>query len=293
MNAPETHPPKSNGRLSGWRLRLYVIIFGSDTPAGKAFDATLFVLIILSVIVVMLESVAGIRAKHHATLTLVEWSFTILFSIEYVLRLLCSPRPARYARSFFGVIDLLAILPTYLNLIFSGTHYLMIIRVLRLLRIFRVFKLARYLTEADTLVRALRASRVKISVFLFSVLTLVTVIGATMYIIEGETSGFTSIPRGVYWAIVTLTTVGFGDVTPQTPLGQFLASIVMILGYGIIAVPTGIVSVELQQATRARRTRRTCQACGLRDHEPDAHFCRQCGAPLDSGEATQHPGEAG
>ncbi|HAV65640.1 MAG TPA: ion transporter [Verrucomicrobiales bacterium] len=273
--------PEEVAALKGWRLRLYVVIFGSDTPAGKAFDVGLFVAIVLSVIVVMLESVAEIRERHHVALYRAEWAFTILFTIEYILRLMCVPRPLRYSRSFFGVVDLLAILPTYVNLLLSGTHYLMIIRVLRLLRVFRVFKLARYLSESQVLIRALRASRVKISVFLFSVVTLVMVIGATMYIVEGEASGFTSIPRSVYWAIVTLTTVGYGDVTPQSPLGQFLASIVMILGYGIIAVPTGIVSVELHEASRRRLPRAICQACGMKDHEADAHFCRQCGAPLE------------
>lgn len=266
---------------NGWRHRLYIIIFGHETPAGKAFDTALFIAIILSVIVVMLESVSEIRAEYHNVLYLAEWGFTILFTVEYVLRLLCVPSPGRYARSFYGIIDVLAILPSYINLFLIGTHYLMIVRVLRLLRVFRVFKLARFLSEADVLVRALKASRVKIFVFLSSVSTLVLVIGATMYIVEGEAHGFTSIPRSVYWAIVTLTTVGYGDITPQTTFGQFLACIVMVMGYGIIAVPTGIVSVELQQAAIKRAPTVVCQACGLRNHEEGANFCRECGALLE------------
>jgi voltage-gated potassium channel len=268
--------------LTGWRHNLYIVIFGHETTAGKAFDSALFIAIILSVIVVMLESVSGIRAKYHNLLYLAEWVFTILFTVEYIFRLLCVPSPGRYARSFFGIIDLLAILPTYINLFLVGTHYLMIVRVLRLLRVFRVFKLAHFLSEADVLIRALKASRVKIFVFLSSVSTLVLVIGATMYIVEGEEHGFTSIPQSVYWAIVTLTTVGYGDVTPQTVFGKFLASIVMIMGYGIIAVPTGIVSVELHQASIKRKPSVVCQACGLRNHEEGANFCRDCGAPLEA-----------
>ncbi|MBI1176115.1 ion transporter [bacterium] len=267
-------------QLTGWRRKWFVIIFGSHTPAGKAFDVALFITIFLSVAVVMLESVATIRARYHEQLQLAEWVFTALFTVEYILRLACVPRPARYARSFFGVVDLLAVLPTYINLLFIGTHYLMIVRVMRLLRVFRVFKLARYLIEADVLIRALQASRAKIFVFLCAVVTTVFVIGATMYIVEGESNGFTSIPRSVYWAIVTLTTVGYGDIAPQTPLGQFLACLVMILGYGVIAVPTGIVSVELQQAAR-RFAKRRCPQCGLAQHEQDAHFCRACGSQLE------------
>lgn len=287
MNNPDRmtekvgHSDDGDGR-NGWRHRLYIVIFGHETPAGKAFDTALFVVIILSVIVVMLESVSEVRAKYHNLLFMAEWVFTILFTLEYFLRLLCVPSPARYARSFFGIIDVLAILPTYINMFLIGTHYLMIVRVLRLLRVFRVFKLAQFLSEADVLIRALKASRVKIFVFLSSVSTLVLVIGATMYIVEGEDSGFTSIPRSVYWAIVTLTTVGYGDITPQTTLGQFLACVVMVMGYGIIAVPTGIVSVELHQATIQRAPTTVCQACGLRNHEKGSNYCRECGALLEA-----------
>lgn len=279
--AKNTVPDENNGSLTGWRHRLYIVIFGHETRAGRAFDAVLFLAIILSVAVVMLDSVSEIRQNHSRLLFAAEWVFTILFTIEYVLRLLCVPSPARYARSFFGIIDVLAILPTYVDLLLVGTHYLMIVRVLRLLRVFRVFKLAHFLSEADVLIRALKASRIKIFVFLCSVSTLVLVIGAAMYIIEGAASGFTSIPRSVYWAIVTLTTVGYGDITPQTTLGQFLACLVMIMGYGIIAVPTGIVSVELHQAAVQRAPAVVCQACGLRNHEQGSNFCRACGAPLE------------
>jgi len=282
--AKNNTPYENGGSLTGWRHRLYIVIFGHQTRAGKAFDAALFVAIILSVVVVMLESVSDIRANHARLLFAAEWGLTILFTIEYVLRLQCVPSPARYARSFFGIIDVLAILPTYVDLflIGIGTHYLMIVRVLRLLRVFRVFKLAHFLSEADVLIRALKASRIKIFVFLCSVSTLVLVIGAIMYIIEGEANGFTSIPRSVYWAIVTLTTVGYGDITPQTTLGQFLACIVMVMGYGIIAVPTGIVSVELHQAALKRKPTVVCQACGLRNHEEGSNFCRECGATLEA-----------
>lgn len=281
MMPRKSEKPANGNNMNRWRHRLYIIIFGHETPAGKAFDTVLFVAIILSVVVVMLESVAEIRARHQALLYYAEWFFTIIFTIEYVLRLLCVPTPVRYARSFFGVIDLLAILPTYIDLFLTGTHYMMIVRILRLLRVFRVFKLARFLSEADILIRALKASRAKIFVFLCSVVTLVFVIGATMYIVEGEENGFTSIPKSVYWAIVTLTTVGYGNITPQTTLGQFLASIVMIMGYGIIAVPTGIVTAELHQAVAKRLPKTICQACGLRNHEEGSNFCRECGAPLE------------
>src|SRR4028119_2026357 len=243
---PATEVPASSGR----RARLHEIIFEADTRAGRFFDFALIWLILLSVVTVILESVRHVREQYGELLYVLEWLFTILFTIEYVLRLLSVRRPLRYATSFFGVVDLLAIIPTYLSIFVPGSHYLLIIRVLRLLRIFRLLKLAEYITEAATLRRALRASQRKISVFLSVVVLLVIIIGAVMYVIEGEEHGFTSIPVSIYWAIVTLTTVGYGDLSPRTPFGQLLASIVMVIGYGIIAVPTGIVSVELAQAAR-------------------------------------------
>lgn len=236
----------------------------------------------LSVAAVVLESVAGIRAQHGALLRQVEWVFTILFTVEYVVRLWCVSRASRYARSFFGVIDLLAILPTYLAVLLPGGQVLTVVRILRVLRVFRILKLGQYVGEARLLGTALRASRVKITVFIFTVVTLVVVLGSVIYLIEVRqpTSGFTSIPVAMYWAVVTLTTVGYGDVAPVTPLGQGLAACIMIMGYGIIAVPTGIVSVELAQASRAVRAEKRCPGCGLESHETDARFCRLCGDTL-------------
>ena len=266
----------------GWRARLHEIIFEADTPAGRLFDFALIWLILLSVATVVLESVRRVREQYGILLYVLEWSFTVLFTVEYVLRLMSVRRPLRYATSFFGVVDLLAIIPTYLSIFVPGSQYLLVIRILRLLRVFRLLKLSEYVTEADTLRRALRASRRKISVFLSAVVLLVIIIGALMYVVEGEEHGFTSIPISVYWAIVTLTTVGYGDLSPRTPLGQILASIVMIIGYGIIAVPTGIVSVELAHAVRDQQkvSRRSCPECSTEGHDPDAHCCKYCGANL-------------
>lgn len=263
------------------RARLNEIIFESNTTAGRLFDLVLIWLILLSVATVILESVRSVRQQYGDLLYALEWLFTGLFTLEYVLRLLSVRRPLRYATSFFGVVDLLAIIPTYLSIFVPGSQYLLVIRILRLLRVFRLLKLSEYITEADTLRRALRASQRKISVFLSAVMLLVIIIGALMYVIEGEEHGFTSIPVSVYWAIVTLTTVGYGDLSPKTPLGQILASIVMIIGYGIIAVPTGIVSVELAQAVRQQTVAsQSCSACGAEGHDYDARFCKYCGADL-------------
>lgn len=267
------------------REKLYRIIFKTDTPAAKAFDVWLLWAIGLSVIVVMLDSVESIHSQFPVLLYRVEWVFTLIFTLEYLVRLYCVRNRHKYALSFFGVIDLLAILPSYLNLVVDGAQYLMVIRILRLLRVFRVFKLVRYLDEMSLLILALRASRAKITVFLGAVITVVVVIGASMYVIEGADHGFNNIPTGVYWAIVTLTTVGYGDLAPQTPLGKFIASFIMIMGYGIIAVPTGIVSVELQEATRKRRDHKKCDECGLEGHEIDAFFCKRCGHGLKSTQA--------
>lgn len=264
----------------GWRVTLFEIIFEADTPAGKWFDIVLIICILLSVITVMLDSVGSIRAKHGDLLYAVEWFFTILFTVEYIFRLLCIGKPVRYAVSFFGIVDFLAILPTYMSLLFFGSRYLLTVRVLRVLRIFRVLKLGHHTKEAAVLKKALYASRRKILVFLSVVLTLVVIIGSLMYVIENQQNGFTSIPRSVYWAIVTLTTVGYGDISPETGPGQFLAAIVMILGYSIIAVPTGIVTVELSRVHTQQSSCQACSNCSAEGHDPDAKFCKYCAAKL-------------
>lgn len=264
--------------LPGWRGRLNDIIFGAESRLGKLFDIVLIIVIMLSVLTVMAESVRGIRAEYPGTLAALEWLFTILFTIEYILRLLCAARPIKYATSFFGVIDLLATIPTYLSLLLPGAQFLVVIRLLRILRVFRVLKLARFLSEADILMRALRQSRHKILIFVSFVLTLVVILGSLMYLIEGYENGFTSIPRSIYWAIVTLTTVGYGDISPQTDMGQVLASIVMIMGYAIIAVPTGIVTAEMVASARA--SQRFCAACHSGGHDQDATYCKHCSEPL-------------
>ncbi|MGI9056541.1 MAG: ion transporter [Pyrinomonadaceae bacterium] len=265
---------------ANWRRKLHEIIFEADTPAGRAFDVTLIGAIILSVLVVVLDSVNSIQEKYGSFLYIAEWTFTILFTIEYVLRLISVRKPWRYALSFFGLIDILSILPTYLSLFFPGLQYLLTVRILRLLRVFRIFKLSEYISEAQTLTTALKASAKKIGVFLLAVLTLVTVIGSIVYVIEGEENGFTNIPTSIYWAIVTLTTVGYGDLSPKTPLGQFFASIVMILGYGIIAVPTGIVTVELGRTVAKQFSTQVCQNCHSEGHDADAVYCKYCAAHL-------------
>jgi voltage-gated potassium channel len=272
---------------AAWREELRLIIFEADTPAGKAFDVSLLIAIVASVAAVMLESVASIRADYGGLLRGAEWVFTLLFTVEYALRLLSVPRAWRYARSFYGVVDLLAIAPTYLSVLFPGAQSLLVIRALRLLRVFRVFKLGRFLGEANLLTVAVRGSRHKVIVFLGTIIVLVTILGTAMYLIEGEEHGFTSVPLSVYWAIVTMTTVGYGDIAPQTVAGQMLASVVMILGYSIIAVPTGIVTAELVDAAyRARPpTTRTCPHCMSEGHEAGARFCKDCGQSLDASDA--------
>lgn len=262
-----------------WRKELHRIIFEAETPAGKWFDILLIGSILASVLAVMLDSISSMRLSYGVFLSGVEWFFTILFTIEYILRLLCVGRPLLYATSFFGIVDLLAIIPTYISLFIPGSEYLIVVRILRILRIFRVLKLVQYMGEAILLMKALRASSRKIVVFLFTVLTLVIILGSLMYLIEGARNGFTSIPRAIYWAIVTLTTVGYGDISPQTNIGQILASFIMILGYSIIAVPTGIVTVELSQVSKRKATR-ACRECSAEGHDNDAVFCKYCGAKL-------------
>jgi voltage-gated potassium channel len=271
--------PKQKSQAS-WRARLHEIIFEADTPAGKAFDIALLIAIVLSVLAVLLESVASIRTQYGPLLRATEWFFTILFTVEYVLRLICVGRPIRYARSFYGIIDLLAILPTYLSFLIAGSQSLIVIRALRLLRVFRVLKLAHFVGEASLLRAAVYASTRKIIVFLCFILILTVIVGSLMYLIEGEANGFTSIPQSVYWAIVTMTTVGYGDIAPATVVGKILASLVMILGYGIIAVPTGIVTVELAAARRRVITTQSCPQCATEIHDPEANYCRICGAKL-------------
>lgn len=264
-----------------WRQRLYRIIYHADTPAGKWFDIMLIVCIFLSVVSVMLGSVNTIYELHGAWLNRVEWFFTILFSIEYILRIICIKKPSRYIFSFYGIVDLLSIVPTYLSLFFEGTNFFLVIRVLRLLRIFRILKLAQYVGQINILMRAVFSSRQKIIVFLFFVSTMVVIFGSAMYLIEGPENGFTSIPRSIYWAIVTLTTVGYGDISPKTDFGQGLAAMVMILGYSIIAVPTGIFTAELAQAIRIHETQRICSHCGKKGHESLAVYCNICGKKLE------------
>jgi voltage-gated potassium channel len=275
-NANSNDPPWT----TRWKRLLHEVIFEADTPAGKGFDVLLIISILASVLAVMLDSMGSVRLLHGPLLYGVEWFFTLLFTVEYVLRLLCVGRPLKYAVSFYGMVDLLAIIPTYMSLILPGSQYLLAIRILRILRIFRILKLVPYLGEAQLLLKALRASSRKIAVFLFTVLTLVVIFGSLMYVIEGEANGFTSIPRSIYWAIVTLTTVGYGDISPQTSPGQVLASMIMILGYGIIAVPTGIVTVEMSHSFGRKVSTQSCPECSAEGHDADATYCKYCGAAL-------------
>jgi len=261
-----------------WRQRLYIIIFESDTRAGQRFDTALLLTILASLVVVMMDSIEGMHSQYRDLFNNLEWAFTALFALEYGLRLYCSPKPLGYAFSFFGLIDLLAVLPAILALAFADAQYLLIVRVIRMIRIFRVLKLRQYLSQANLLLTALRGSRRKIVVFLVSVSTLVTVFGTLMYVIEGPANGFTSIPTSIYWAVVTLTTVGFGDITPKTPLGQMVATLVMITGYSIIAVPTGIFTAELTHAMRQDgQLKHDCPHCHKNRHELNAAFCSRCG----------------
>lgn len=266
-------------QTDNWRKQLHTIIYEADTFGGKLFDVFLLIAIGLSILAISLETVPSVRFEYGQTLRTMQWFFTILFTIEYGLRLISVERPWQYTRSFYGLIDFLATFPTYFALLLPGAQALLVIRVLRLLRIFRVFQMATYLQEAEELRHALWVSRQKIVVFLAAVLTAVVIIGTFMYVVEGEESGFTSIPVGIYWAIVTLSTVGYGDVAPVTPLGQMMAAVVMLLGFGIIAVPTGIVSLELARPTEPI-SGQACPACGREGHSRDAIYCKYCAAEL-------------
>ncbi len=265
---------------AAWREHLHEVIFEADTPAGRLFDIALLTAIGTSVVAVVLESVTEIRVQYGGLLRAAEWLFTILFTVEYILRLVTVRQPLRYARSFFGLVDLLAIIPTYLSLVVTGAQSLLVIRALRLLRVFRVLKIVRHLHELSSLVAAIRATRAKITVFVMVVLTLVLIMGSAMYVLEGEESGFTSIPRGIYWAIVTVTTVGYGDIAPRTVLGQAIAAAAMLLGYSLIIIPTGIFSTELARVAAKPLTTQSCPECLREGHDQDALHCKYCGTRL-------------
>lgn len=282
------------GPHPGWRAVIYRVAFESETPAGRLFDKVLIWAILLSVGVVVADSIPSLHTDWYLAFDIAEWAFTILFTIEYLLRLICLKRPQHYAKSFFGIIDLLAVLPTYLALFFPAIHVLIDVRVLRLLRIFRIFKLTAYLSEYQLLARALSASRRKIFVFLSAITLVIVVVGSLMYVVEGPENGFTSIPTSIYWAITTMTTVGYGDITPQSPFGRFVTALMMLLGWGTLAVPTGIVTSEIalrQSREKSSSTalalpaERTCAACGETDHLAMARHCHSCGARLPSSEA--------
>jgi len=276
-----SHKAKDKSRHKSWRLKLHEIIFEADTSAGRIFDILLIIAILLSVTAVMLESIPSIKQEYGYQLFIAEWSFTILFSIEYFLRILTVGRPLKYITSFFGVIDFLSIVPTYFSFFFPGAQAFAVIRILRVLRIFRVLKLVQYLGEAQSLITALKATRRKIIVFMFTVLSLVVIFGSIMYLVESDESGFESIPHSIYWAIVTLTTVGYGDITPQTDFGKMLSAIVMILGYSILAVPTGIITAELTlSASKRTVSTQSCPDCSEEGHDADAKYCKFCGALL-------------
>jgi voltage-gated potassium channel len=276
MNAQhENKAPRS------WQMKLHEVIYESEKPEGKAFDIALLACILISILVVVLDSVEQLHQSYGGLFSALEWFFTIVFTIEYILRLICIRKPYKYVFSGFGIIDLLAIIPSYLSIIFAGAQSLLVFRALRLLRVFRIFRLVHFLSEMRFLSVALMNSLRKISIFILFVLTVVTILGSVIYLVEGPEHGFTSIPQSIYWAIVTITTVGYGDVAPATPLGKFIASFIMLLGYGIIAVPTGIVTTEMALAVKTKRQdNRACPSCGREGHEHDAQFCKFCGSKL-------------
>ncbi len=269
---------------AGWRRRLFTIVFESDTHAGRMFDTVVIVAIVLSVAAVIADSIESVKSRHGPMLDGIEWLFTLLFTVEYVARLICVERPLRYARSFFGIVDLLAVLPTYLAIFFPDAQVLIDVRVLRLTRVFRIFKLTRYLAEVRLLGLAMANSMRKILVFLSVVVMVVLVVGTLMYVIEGPENGFTSIPKSIYWALSTITTVGYGDIVPQTELGRALASLVMLIGWGILAVPTGIVTAEMTVQSLGFAAGERCAGCGSTGHAADARYCRRCGAKLPARE---------
>jgi voltage-gated potassium channel len=272
----------NSNKIPYWKHRLHEIVYEADTQAGRRFDLILLILILLSVVLVMLESITEIHVKYKSELDIMEWIITGLFSAEYITRLIAIKKPLSYVFSFYGIIDLLSTIPKYISLVMTGTDSLIALRALRLLRVFRILKITHFIGESNFLVKALYASRAKISVFLFAVFIMCIIFGTLMYLIEGETNGFTSIPRSIYWAIVTMTTVGYGDIAPQTPLGQLLASLIMIMGYGIIAVPTGIVSSEMTHQTKDVDTNtQACLQCNTETHKDGAVFCHQCGTTLN------------
>jgi voltage-gated potassium channel len=268
-------------KIKPWQARLHDVIYESNTVAGKAFDVSLLVLIVASIAIVMLDSVERWHSEYGNVFFILEWAFTILFTIEYVLRLICIKRPLRYVTSFLGIIDLLAIIPSYLSIFFIGAQSLLVLRALRLLRVFRIFKLTHFLSEMQFLSVAIRGSLRKISIFMMIVLSLVIILGSIMYLIESGKNGFSSIPDSIYWAIVTITTVGYGDISPVTALGKFVASIIMLIGYGIIAVPTGIITTEMALVAKKRQQKNeTCPGCGREGHDMDAKHCKYCGHEL-------------
>ena len=277
------HQTRTIGKpLSGWRLAVYTVVFEADTRAGRWFDIGLLCMIVLSVAVVFADSVAELHQQYGHIFGVLEWIFTGLFTVEYLLRLACVQHPVRYARSFFGIVDLLSVLPTYLALLFPGLHALIDVRVLRLLRVFRIFGLSAYVHEYYSLMLAIRRSGRKILIFLSFVVVVTIIMGTIMFVVEGPGNGFANIPTSIYWAITTMTTVGFGDITPKTGLGRFITSIMMLIGWGTLAVPTGIVTVELGNVKKYKEqaTTRTCQACLTEGHLPDARYCMHCGAGL-------------
>jgi voltage-gated potassium channel len=287
--APRDMPTLLGRPAGGWRARMFDVIFGTDTPAGRRFDLALVAIILLSILTVVLDSVPAIGRRYATQMSVLEWTFTIFFTIEYIARLVCVQRPVRYARSFYGVIDLVSVLPTWISLLVPGSQVFLDVRILRLLRIFRILKLTRYVDEYTRLGEALVASKRKIMVFLSVVLMLILILGTVMYVVEGPESGFTSIPMAMYWATVTITTVGYGDITPHTHLGKAIASFMMLLGWGILAVPTGIVSAEMTSQKLSRHAPRgeprTCSSCGSTGHDPRAQFCKDCGAGLAADQA--------
>ena len=272
---------QESNKSNNWKSNIHEVIYGTHTPAGKLFDIILLVVIIYSIIIVMLESVEGYDTKYHKFFNISEWVVTILFSIEYFLRIICVKKPSKYIFSFYGVIDLLSTIPKYLSFFFAGSQYFTALRALRLLRVFRILKLVRFLGESNNLLRAVNTSKTKIFVFVFFVLIISIILGTVMYLVEGPEHGFTSIPHSIYWTIVTLTTVGYGDISPETPLGQFIATFIMIIGYGIIAVPTGIVSAEYASTRKTEFDKgRSCESCGADILRNDAEYCRRCGHEL-------------